>query len=301
MKKRIFIGSSLESKEVAYLLQASLQNDFECVLWYEDFFSLGNHYYTDLIQKIITFDFAIMVGGEDDLVTRISTKGEKISPRDNIYLEYGLFFGILSPAKVLLLIHENCKVASDLLGMSLSQYKNNEQAVLIAKTWIEKQQGTGKLCALSRKDVGLMPTVGIAVGYYYNFLKPFLDRLTGVQAEEEMTLKILVPTFVCDDVSHYKRALMARKKLKEEVVQNFRILIDPQEKNSLCMYDVPSTVLALFKTVNYIFGISEGNTEDTICAKKRALQDFYENLQILIANDYVARGIVRLEQYEERF
>lgn len=299
MKKRIFIGSSLESKDLAFLLQSTLQNDFECVLWYEDFFSLGNHYYTDLIQKIITFDYAIMIGGADDHVTRISTGCEKIAPRDNVYLEYGLFSGVLSPKRVLLLIHENCTVASDLLGMSLSQYRDEAHALSIAKEWVEKQTGRENLRALSQKDVGILPSVGIAVGYYYNFLKPFLDRLSVAQDGEEMRLTVLVPTFVCDDVAYYNRSLMARKKLKEEIVQKFRILVDPSEKDCLSMYDIPSTVLALFKTVNYIFGISEGNTEDTLCAKLRALDDFHDNLRLLIENDYIAKRIVRLERYAD--
>jgi predicted nucleotide-binding protein len=49
MQKRIFIGSSLEPRDLAGLLQETLSKEFECVLWYEDFFSLGNHYYADLL------------------------------------------------------------------------------------------------------------------------------------------------------------------------------------------------------------------------------------------------------------
>jgi len=263
MKKRIFIGSLLESRDLAGWLQEEFSKEFECVLWYEDFFSLGNHYYTDLIQKIITFDYAIMIGGEDDFVKRLSTQTEKIAPRDNVYLEYGLFSGILSPSKVLLLMHENCKVASDLLGMSLSQYRDSEQAISVAKAWIGKQYNGSACRALSRKDVGLMPTVGIAVGYYYNFLKPFLDKLSSAETDKDVRLTILVPSFVCDDVSFYKRSLIRRMRLKDDLIQNFRILVDPNEKETLHLYDIPSTILALFKTVNYVFEISEGNTEDT--------------------------------------
>lgn len=300
MKKRIFIGSSLETKELANSIQVAIQEEFECVLWYEDFFSLGNHYYTDLIQKIITFDYAIMIGGEDDLVRRISNQTEKIAPRDNIYLEYGLFSGILSPNKVLLLIHENCKVASDLMGMSLSQYKSDEQAVCIAKKWLDSQCSSNKKRAISRKDIGLMPTAGIAVGYFYNFIKPFCERLASSDIEKEKKLNVLVPSFVCDDVTQYKRSLIFDKKLKEEVVENYRILVDPHEENVLCMYDVPNTILALFKTVNYIFETSEGNTDDTLYAKQRALDDFFDNLQILISNDYLVRKIVSLGRLNER-
>ena len=299
MKKRIFIGSSLESRNLAELLQEALNKDFECVLWYEDFFSIGNHYYTDLIQKIITFDYAIMIGGEDDFVKRISTKKEKISPRDNVYLEYGLFSGILSHGRVLLLIHENCEVASDLLGMSLSRYRDLEQAVSLVKAWIDRRHNDGVNRALYQKNVGLLPTVGLAVGYYYNFLKPFLDKLSAVKNDKDIRLTILIPTFVCDEVAFYKRALVKRKGLREDLLQNFRILIDPDVVDVLELYDIPSTILALFKTVNYVFGISEGNTADTLCAKARALDDFHDNLQILISNDYLAKSIVSLERFDE--
>ena len=297
MKKRIFIGSSSESKDLAGLLQQVLSTDFECTLWYEDFFSLGKHYYTDLIQKIITFDYAIMIGGEDDFVKRISTQSEKIAPRDNIYLEYGLFSGILSPNKVLLLMHENCKVASDLAGMSLSMYKDSCQAVAIAKDWIEEKKRSSALRAISRKDVGLMPSAGIAVGYYYNFLKPFVDKLLSSEEDKKFKLKVLVPSFVCDDVSFYSRELIARLGLERDLIQSYRILRAPNVTDEIQMYDIPGTILALFKTVNYVFEISDGNTEDTLCAKARALDDFYDNLRVLVSNDYAVRSIVSLERF----
>ena len=88
--------------------------------------------------------------------------------------------------------------------------------------------------------------------------------------------------------------------MKDDLIQNFRILVDPNEKETLHLYDIPSTILALFKTVNYVFEISEGNTEDTFCAKARALDDFYDNLQILISNDYLAKSIVSLERFDEK-
>lgn len=104
-----------------------------------------------------------------------------------------------------------------------------------------------------------MPIVGIAVGYYYNFsnnfLKPFLDKLSSAETDKDVRLTILVPTFVCDDFSLYKRSLIRRLGLKYDLIQNFRILVDPNEKETLQLYDIPSTILALFKTVNYVFEI----------------------------------------------
>lgn len=297
MNKRIFIGSSVESKEIAQRLQSAFSAEFDCILWHEDFFSLGNHYYTDLIQKIITFDYAIMIGGGDDAVKRISTQSEKIAPRDNIYLEYGLFSGILSPNKVLLLAHESCQTASDLSGIYLPRYASAEQAISIAKAWIGNKQCTVHR-ALSRKDIGLMPTAGVAVGYYYNFLRPFLDNLFADQSGMDYRLTILIPEFVCDDVAIYKRLFARRKGLKDTIVQNYRIMADPDVADPLQLYDIPSSILTLFKTVNYVFDIPEGNTEDTLRAKLRALDDFYDNLHMMLSNDYLAMRMVSLERLQ---
>ena len=168
-----------------------------------------------------------------------------------------------------------------------------------ARCWIEEHNDKKRRRGISRKDIGLMPTVGIAVGYYYNFIKPFVDKLTEADIDRELKLTVLVPTFVCDDVSLYSRNLIMQKKLKNDNIRNYRILVDPKEESVLHMYDVPNTILALFKTVNYIFGISDTNTEDTICAKQRALDDFYDNLHVLISNDYLVKSIVSLERLEE--
>ena len=70
-------------------------------------FSIGKHFYQELITGIISFDFAVMIGGIDDFVERMPHKtSSKFSPRDNVYLEFGLFSGFLSANRVLFLIHE---------------------------------------------------------------------------------------------------------------------------------------------------------------------------------------------------
>ena len=63
-----------------------------------------------------------ILGGKDDLSVRLKSRKVKISPRDNIYLEFGLYAGILSPARSYFLIDEKCKIASDLLGITVLRY-----------------------------------------------------------------------------------------------------------------------------------------------------------------------------------
>ena len=292
MKKRIFIGSSFESRQLAYTIQSRLSEDYDCVLWFEDFFSIGNHFYSDLIQKIITFDYAIMVGGVDDFVTRISTRDGKNSPRDNVYLEYGLFSGILSPSRVLLLIDKACVPASDLSGMSLAQYTDEEQAVALAVNWITNHQRSS---TLSGKSVELLPTVGIAVGYYYNFLKPFFNGLSSLGLLCDGTLlHVCRPEYVCNDMDYYKEELILKKHLEDRLISTYRILVNA-ECDTLQMYDIPSTLFTLFKTVDYIFGVQDGNTEDTLYAKQKALNNFFDNLSLLIDNDYKMKKYISLE------
>ena len=299
-KKRIFIGSSSESRELAFAVASALEDRFECVLWYEGFFTLGNHFYTDLVQKIITFDYAVMIGGDDDLVTRISTQMQKTSPRDNVYLEYGLFSGLLSPKRVLFLLNEKCLVATDLAGMSIAQYGSESDAVALVENWLSGFESNA-MRAIGRQDVELLPTVGVAVGYFYNFIKPFVKKMKEYASENGIgtaKLTVCVPDFICDDIDFYKSDMKERLGLQDVMIKNFRAVTAPEEEG-LSVWDMPNTILALFKTVDYVFGVQGGNTEDTLCAKQRALDNFYDNLLSLAASDYEVKKAVVFRRWSE--
>lgn len=307
--RRIFLGSSTETRALAQRLQEQIASRLECVPWYEDFFTLGNYVYTDLVQKVITFDYAIMIGGRDDEVTRISTGAKKNSPRDNIYLEYGLFSGILSPSRVLFLMHKSCTVATDLTGMTLQTYETDEEAVEVSMQWLKQKMNPVPLRTFGMRDIELLPTVGVVVGYFYNFLKPLsrtLQTLSSQPWEHTVVpltrkgLTVEVPTFLCDDVGEYQQELAEMRGLREIFVGRYRVLADPAAltEGRLVLYDVPSILLVLFKTVNYVFGISDGNTPDTVCAKQRALENFCDNLTSMIENDRLVRRFVTLHRYD---
>lgn len=309
-KKRIFIGSSSECKPLAEMIKEVAELDFEFVTWYEDFFRLGDYVFNDLIRKAITFDFAIMLGGKDDKVTRLSTQKDKLSPRDNIYLEYGLFSGVLSPNRVLFLVHEDCEVATDLTGMTMEVYRTDEQALAKCISWIKKQVSLTRR-EFSDREIELLPTVGIAVGYFHNFIKTFTDRIRNLQSVrigdktypiETKKLIICIPDFVCSNVVDYKTDIMERKCLAEDTVEKFRVLYDPQalEQQELVIYDIPSTLIAVYRTVDFIFGVSgERNTDDTLCAKQRALDNFYDNIDAMINDHFLTKRIVSVERYSD--
>ena len=300
-KKRVFIGSSSEAMELASALKDKLDDQFDCCLWYDGFFTLGNHFFSDLIQKIITFDYAIMVGAQDDRVTRLSNNNEKTAPRDNIYLEYGLFSGFLAPKRVLLLIHENCTAASDLAGMSLMCYSSIEDAVGKAYEWLTNFSKNHSL-SVSRNDIELLPTVGIAIGYYDNFVYKFLSKLRdqlGTEKYSDFRLNIYVPSFLSSNVDDYKMDLIERLNLVKDNICGFRIFRDPASDSILELYDIPDTISALFKTVDYIFGTKDNISEDPVYAKMRALDNFCDTLSIFIHENLLTRKKVRLLRYSE--
>ena len=64
------------------------------------------------------------------------------------------------------------------------------------------------------------------------------------------------------------------------------------------LYDVPTTITALFKTVDYIFGV-DGNSEDMNYVKLRALDNFCDTLSILIKDNLSTRHKVKIIRYSE--
>lgn len=307
-KKRVFIGSSMETKELAKQIKKRIEQNCDCFAWYDDFFEVGNYVYNDLLRKAITYDYAILIGGEDDRVIRIYNQDEKISPRDNIYLEYGMFSGILSTNRILFLLHSGCRVASDLKGMTLAEYSDEAAAVDISEKWIHNSIEGLRPQIFSARDIELLPTVGISVGYFYNFVQPFLEILASTRKFvfegreypiQSKKLIVNIPAYLESGdhaIAEYQKTVIENENLENALLGRYRILINPDDlnKGQLIIYDVPSTLLSVFKTIDYVFDIQGGiDTEDSKNAKFRALDNFCDNLVRLM------EGKQRLSKYIE--
>ncbi len=301
-KKRIFIGSSTESAQLGSKIQSVLEKrGYDCRIWNGDFFEYGHSYMEDLIKKIISYDFAIMIGGPDDEVIRQSTGMHKIAPRDNVYLEYGLFSGVLSVYRTLLLKYTECTIASDLKGISLAEYSNEEDAVKQVEKWIEQRE-SGLSRSLGREQIELLPTVGIAVGYFENFLTKFMLKFADDKVAEkygDIHLTVCIPSYLSQNADDYKFMLKQRYSLKDDSIEDFRIMYSKSAAPDLMMYDCPSTITAIYKTVDYIWGIEAGNTDDMARAKLRALDNFAYNLTTLISSVAWMRERIEVIRFDE--
>ena len=287
-KQRIIIGSSSETRDLAAAIKRQIEESCDCSVWYDEFFKLGNYVFNDLIQKAISYDFAILIGGVDDRVIRLSTNDEKLSPRDNIYLEYGMFSGILSTNRILFLLHKDCRVASDLAGMTLEQYDSDEDALQRGERWLKKMLSGDRTARFSALDIELLPTVGVAVGYFHNFVEPFAELLASTKRYTQdgteypvntRKLIIHVPAYLTGKISDYTADLKDSIEL-EDAQLKYRFLLEREAltRGELIAHDVPSTLLAVFKTIDFIFNTQDIESEDARFAKYRALDNFYDNL-----------------------
>ena len=119
-----FIGSSSEGLPHARALAANLKDaGIECELWNLSTFALGLTTMEGLEAAMARNSFAVFVATADDKT--ISRGKAKLSPRDNIIFEFGLFAGRLGRGRAFLLVPDDVpslKLPTDLLGVTIGSF-----------------------------------------------------------------------------------------------------------------------------------------------------------------------------------
>ncbi len=131
-KPRLFIGSSMEGKNIADTLQLGLDRDVEVTVWHQGVFGLSQGTLESLVQASRDFDFAALVLTPDDL----ATKREKNvnSPRDNVIFELGMFIGALGRKRTFM-VHcrdDEIDLPSDLAGVTRATFGKRSDSNLHA-------------------------------------------------------------------------------------------------------------------------------------------------------------------------
>lgn len=306
MKPRIFIGSSKESQNIAEAIKSFLKDDFVCEVWNNDFFELGECTYHNLIRKSIVFDYAIFIGGQDDKVIRFSTSTEKYAPRDNVYLEFGLYVGVLSYARCFFVVQENSTIASDLLGINVCYYKNKKDVERVGesiKAKIEKEESLNR--------IGLLPSTSLAIGYFENFLKPVSKALSELRKvnvnskiydveSAEKCLQVLIPRDTKAILRSWSEYVFRKNDIGKTTLDNnirgLGVNIDFKKldsENQVRLVDVPQTLTAAYKAVELALAVDYiGNPEILQIAKEKELYNFISTLNNLIESDTYTKQMV---------
>lgn len=128
MKPRVFIGSSTEALDIAYVIQENLEYDSNPTVWTQGIFELSSNSLDDLIIALDNFDFGIFVFKPDDISEIRNSKLNTV--RDNIIFELGLFIGKLGKNRVFFVqpeSTENFHLPTDLLGVNPGKYNSERE------------------------------------------------------------------------------------------------------------------------------------------------------------------------------
>ena len=126
MKPKMFIGSSVESLDIAYAIQENLEHNVEITVWTQDVFDLTNYTLDSLLNALNEFDYALFVLTPDDIAK--IRKNEQQIIRDNVIFELGLFIGRLGKERIFLVKprgHEDFHLPTDLLGLTPAEFDPN--------------------------------------------------------------------------------------------------------------------------------------------------------------------------------
>lgn len=120
----MFIGSSAETLNVATALERELAGEISIEVW-DKSFRPGHYTLSELERKAREVNFAAFIVGQDDLT---ESRGEvKLSPRDNVIYEAGLFAGHIGVPNVFLLIDDQgIKIPTDWKGLGYITYSSQK-------------------------------------------------------------------------------------------------------------------------------------------------------------------------------
>lgn len=123
LKPKVFIGSSVEGVNIANAIQSQLERSCEITVWKDGIFKLSENTLESLEKALNNMEYGIFVFSPDDVLKIRDI--EKLSIRDNVLFEFGLFMGKLGREKVFFVVPENdgdLHLPTDVLGITKGVY-----------------------------------------------------------------------------------------------------------------------------------------------------------------------------------
>lgn len=121
-KKKIFLGSSQEAKEIMYDIAALIGavDGFQTITWDSSgngIFVPGDYTLESLIKIADEVDGAVFIFNSDDEIW-YRNENQLKTTRDNVIFEYGLFVGMKGRQKVTFACKNKPHIATDLMGIT---------------------------------------------------------------------------------------------------------------------------------------------------------------------------------------
>ncbi len=294
MKRRLFIGSSIEAQDIAnqvkMLISSELEDWLNAETWSDGgVFKQNSNALNDLLVASRKFDYGILVASRDDkLWSRL--KGYFV-PRDNVMFEMGMFLGSLGLTRAFLLVEERTKLPSDYNGATVSFFKRDD--AMSIKAAVDK---TVKAIQNSQFTFNLKPTASsaLALGYFSNFIQPLAKKrvVEGVDFE----LSVLLPRQLKDLKSE---VLSFKAKCPSTEISvygdNRRPIVCVLLSDNTKHWDIPSTLSTLYTLIDILLPSQEiGLTDEKQEWIDQELRCFAGTIEILVANCSLSIGKVKV-------
>jgi hypothetical protein len=309
MRPTIFIGSSSEALVLAKAVYDEFAKYFDVDLWAEDIFRLGDSTLDNLLQFLPCYDFAVLVITDDDKV--VSRGIEVDAPRDNVIFELGLFMGALGRRRVFPLIAKTRngapKIPSDLLGTTTPSlpkdfHKNidpNELGRLLTPIVNDIREKS------KQSSLQLLPSTGLAIGYFQNFILPVCQALTVTQnvkindsdnaiGKGNFKFLVVLPSTLSDASMEGARKFTKKRNAQEFVLKtntrSFPFFVDSRVENgNVIFYDYPTTLRASHEAIKIaLAGPYLGAGDRHAILDKKEIENFQRTLKILLQDSHAA-------------
>jgi predicted nucleotide-binding protein len=134
-KPLIFVGSSTESRKIAYAVQENLEPDDALVtVWKQGVFKISDFGLDSLLEALKAHDFGVFIFAPDDLVTIRNRKYSAV--RDNVIFELGLFMGRLGRQRTFVVVPRGSEstlhLPTDLTGWNIVSYDPDRGNIVAA-------------------------------------------------------------------------------------------------------------------------------------------------------------------------
>lgn len=311
LKPRIFIGSSSEGLRIAGFVKQQMSDWAECTIWNEKVFRFNKSYFETLTNIINFFDYGIVVVTGDDF----TQSRDKVfdAPRDNVIFEFGLFLGRLGRSKVFFLRQEGSKIPSDLLGISLP--------VFPVKAGAARNKALREICdqikdELQKRnetfELGLLPSVSLAYGYFNNFIRRTCDRLLEdkkivIEGNDmpfrDFIFRVLIPKDLSDDMYDKVKSERSQRGWKPIKVDagglrpyDFHVDLSTIKDGLIEIYDIPLTLNSLHQSIQqYLQKPHLGKDFYETMMEYREISAFQRVLNHLIKSNAITRSRVTTE------
>ena len=323
-KPKLGIFCSREQIAIAEGIQSNLYREFEITPWSQGFFRSNEVALTTFLKRIMLLDAAVVILGDDDLRVSQSDRNETVYvPRDNVIFEMGALMERLGPKKTFVVVPEipTVQLPSYLLGYWPLTYENRQDKNYVAGTGVAAAQIKKMFSELGRVAFySDLPAVGLALGFFSNFVQPVYNRLTqgadlsGAPGSpwrpaDGFRLNIVVPEgFVGrDQAEHfYQKAGLSKVDLDLGRGRNISLHAcrGKSGEKSLDIYDIPTTLLTSNKAISLVDDFwGKGDRAFKEDLQKQEIKNFERSLlDVKTESDIGAEvKVVSYKQFQSEF